>query len=95
MLYNSIAIKRQGFSTIDGRCFSPMTAAMRRARTLSERTKDAVVYCNSSDRGMRLVQSFTFVNGRLTGMTVRYCGKVVTKDETIPEELWEKFNEKR
>lgn len=92
---NSIVIVRNGYPYADGTYFFPMTGAMKRAKELSERHEGSVVYVNSSDHDLRLVQSFKAVNGRIVDMTVRYCGKVVTSDETIPDELWDKFNEKR
>lgn len=92
---NSIVIVRNGCTTIDGRFFFPIAGAMARARMLSRQEPDAAVYVNSSDHDLRLVQSFKAVRGRITEMTTRYRGKVVTDDETIPDNLWHEFNSRR
>lgn len=75
--------------------YGMMRTAMSVAREESKRYPEAKVYCASSDRTMRLVQTMTAKDGRITDISVRYCGKVVTSDETIPEELWNKFNNER
>lgn len=72
-----------------------MRSAMWAAKEDSLRFPDAKVYCASSDRTMRLVQTMTAKDGRIVDISVRYCGKVVTSDETIPNELWYKFNNER
>ena len=34
-------------------------------------------------------------DGHIVSINVRYCGKIVTSDNTIPENLWDEFNLKR
>ena len=91
---NSVIVVRGGVSYAYPN-FGTIDSAMWAAKEDSLRFPDAKVYCASSDRSMRLVQTLRAENGRITDISVRYCGKVVTSDDAIPEELWDKFNEKR
>lgn len=91
---NSVIVVRGGVSYAYTN-FGCIYSAMRAAKEDSLRFPDAKVYCVSSDRAMRLVQALRAVGGRITDIVTRYCGKVVTDEETIPDELWDKFNEKR
>lgn len=90
----SVIVVRGGVSYVDNG-YGMMRTAMGVARDESRRYPDALVYCASSDRTMRLVQTMTAKDGRITDISVRYCGKVVTSDETIPNDLWNKFNNER
>lgn len=90
----SVIVVRGGVSYVDNG-YGMMRTAMGVAREESKRYPEAKVYCASADRTMRIVQTVTAKDGRLTAISVRYCGKVVTSDETIPDELWDKFNSKR
>jgi len=90
----SVIVLRGGVSYVDNG-YGQMRTAMSVAKEESKRYPAAIVYCASSDRTMRLVQTMTAKDGRITVISVRYCGKVVTSDATIPDELWDKFNEKR
>ena len=75
--------------------YGMMQTAMGVARKRSIMYPEAKVYCASSDRKMRLVQTMTANDGRIVDISVRYCGKVVTSDDIIPDNLWYKFNQMR
>lgn len=87
----SVIVVRGGVSYVDSG-YGMMRTAMGVAREESKRYPDARVYCASSDRTMRLVQTMTAKDERIVDISVRYRGKQVTSDETIPDLLWDKFN---
>ena len=91
---NFVTIVRGGVSYCEEN-YGTIAAACAVAKRESLRYPEAKVYCGSSDRALRICQVGTAVNGKIVEITTRYCGKVVTSDETIPDELWEKFNDKR
>jgi len=89
-----VVVVRGGVSRCD-KGFGLFSDAMDVAKRESLRYPDAKVYCQSSDRELGIVQTLTASNGRLVRISVRYFGKVVTSDDTIPGEKWDMFNEKR
>lgn len=91
---NSVIVLRGGVSYVEAN-YGLIVDAMAVAKRTSLRYPEAVVYCASSDRTMRIVQTMTAKDGRIVDISVRYCGKVVTSDGSIPEDVWDKFNEKR
>jgi len=88
---NSVIVLRGG-ARYAGTRYGTIGSAMQAARAESLRWPEAVVYCSSSDRALRIVQTMRVSEGRIKSLTVRFRGKVVTSDETIPEELWDRFN---
>ena len=91
---NFVVVLRGGTAFID-KNYGTVLVAMSTAKAESLQYPEARVYCGSTDRIMRLSQFMLVKNGHIVSINVRYCGKVVTRDNTIPENLWDEFNLKR
>lgn len=91
---NFVVVLRGGTAFTD-KNYGTVLMAMSAAKAESLRYPEARVYCGSTDRIMRLSQFMLVKNGHIVSINVRYCGKVVTRDSTIPENLWDEFNLKR
>lgn len=91
---NFVVVLRGG-TTFINKNFGTVLMAMSAAKEESLRYPEARVYCGSTDRIMRLSQFMFVKEGHIVSINVRYCGKIVTSDNTIPENLWDEFNLKR
>jgi len=94
IMKNFVIVLRGGTAFVD-KNYGTVLMAMSAAKAESLQYPEARVYCGSSDRIMRLSQFMFVKDGRIVSINVRYCGKIVTSDNTIPENLWDKFNAKR
>ena len=91
---NFVVVLR-GDTAFTDKNYGTVLMAMSAAKEESLRYPEARVYCGSTDRIMRLSQFMLVKDGHIVSINVRYCGKVVTRDSTIPENLWDEFNLKR
>lgn len=94
IMKNFVVILRGGTAFTEKK-YGTVLMAMGVAKAESLRYPEARVYCGSSDRILRLSQFMFVKDGHIVSINVRYCGKIVTSDNTIPENLWDEFNLKR
>lgn len=95
LIMKNFVVVLRGGTAFTNKNYGTVLMAMSAAKAESLRYPEARVYCGSTDRILRLSQFMLVKDGHIVSINVRYCGKVVKRDNTIPENLWDEFNLKR